>query len=81
MLTEIRVETKEELVHCIYKYFEEVNEVPIPYKWTYKMDTIDLSEEDISSIVYDAKAVRPEDTDKIAPKPIERKRHKQTEHK
>lgn len=84
MLTGIRVETKEELVHRIYKYFEEVNEVPIPYKWGYKMDSIDLSKEDISSIVYEvvnAKAVRPEDADKRAPKPIERKRRKQPEQK
>ncbi len=84
MLTGIRVESKEELIHRIYKYFEEVNEVPIPYKWTYKMDTIDLSKEDISSIVYEvvnAKAARQEDASKRAPKPIERKRRKQPEHK
>lgn len=48
------------------------------------MDTIDLSKEDISSIVYEvvnAKAARQEDADKRAPKPIERKRRKQPEHK
>lgn len=25
----------------------------MPYKWTYKMDTSDLSQEDIDSIVYE----------------------------
>ena len=38
MLRGIRVETKQELVERIYKYFEEVNETPVVYHWKYKMD-------------------------------------------
>lgn len=41
MLTEICVDSKEELKERFLKYFEEVNAVPVPYKWKYKMDTID----------------------------------------
>ena len=33
MLTGIRVGSKEELAERIYKYFDEVNAVPVPYKW------------------------------------------------
>ena len=43
----IRVESKKELEDRIYRYFDEINKEPVPYKWTYKMDTIDLSQEDI----------------------------------
>lgn len=38
MLKGIRVSTKQELVDRIYKYFDEVNEVPVVYHWKYKMD-------------------------------------------
>lgn len=41
MLTEICVDSKEELKERFLKYFEEVNAVPVPYKWKYKLDTID----------------------------------------
>ena len=41
----IRVKTKEELVERIYKYFEEVNEDPVVYRWKYKLEEIDPSEE------------------------------------
>jgi hypothetical protein len=34
----IRVATKEELVQRIYKYFDEINEMPVVFRWTYKMD-------------------------------------------
>jgi transposase len=34
----IRVTSKEELVDRIYRYIEEVNEVPVVYHWKYKMD-------------------------------------------
>lgn len=84
MLNGIRVEFKDELIHHIYKYFEEINEIPVSYKWTYKMDDIDLSKKNISSIVYEvvnAKTTLPEDTDKRASKPIHRKSCKQPEHK
>ena len=77
MLSGIRVETKKELEDRIYKYFDEINKEPIPYKWTYKMDTIDLSKEDIDSIVYEvvnSKAASTENKTKKAPKPISRRR-------
>ena len=70
-------ETKKELEDRIYRYFDEINKEPVPYKWTYKMDTIDLSKEDIDSIVYEvvnAKAASAENKNKKAPKPISRKR-------
>lgn len=38
MLREIRVSSKQELVDRIYKYFDEVNEVPVVYHWKYHMD-------------------------------------------
>lgn len=75
MLGGIRVESKKELEDRIYRYFDEINKEPVPYKWTYKMDTIDLSKEDIGSIVYEvvnAKAASAEN--KKAPKTISRKR-------
>lgn len=77
MLAGIRVETKKELEDRIYKYFDEINREPIPYKWTYKMDKIDLSKEDIDSIVYEVvnqKAASEENKNKRAPAPILRKR-------
>lgn len=36
----IRVSSKQELEDRIYKYIEEVNESPVVYHWTYKMDEI-----------------------------------------
>ena len=77
MLAGIRVETKKELEDRIYRYFDEINREPIPYKWTYKMDTIDLSKENIDSIVYEVvnkKAASEENKNKRAPKPISRKK-------
>lgn len=77
MLKGIRVESKEELSKRIYKYFDEVNTVPVPYKWKYKMDKINLEDEDIDSIIYEvvnAKAASEKLAGKRAPKPIERKR-------
>ena len=44
MLRGIRVESKEELEHRIYLYFEEINREPVVYHWTYKMDEISVSE-------------------------------------
>lgn len=78
MLKGIRVESKEELSDRIYMYFDEVNAIPVPYKWKYKMETINLEDEDIDSIVYEvvnAKAASKELSGKRAPKPIERKRN------
>ena len=77
MLCGIRVETKKELKERIYRYFDEINKEPVPYKWTYKMDSIDLAKEDIDSIVYEvvnAKAASEENKNKKAPKPFSRKR-------
>lgn len=44
MLRGIRVNTKDELVERIYKYFDEVNETPVVYHWTWHLDDIDASE-------------------------------------
>ena len=44
MLKGIRVESKEELKHRIYLYFEEVNREPVVYHWSYKMDEISVAE-------------------------------------
>lgn len=44
MLKGIRVNSKEELVNRIYRYFDEINADPVVYHWTYKMDKIDVSE-------------------------------------
>lgn len=41
MLRGIRVKSKEELANRIYKYFDEINRVPIVHRWKYKMDEID----------------------------------------
>ena len=37
---------KQELIDRIYKYFDEVNEVPVVYHWKYKMDN--FGKDDIS---------------------------------
>lgn len=76
MLAGIRVKSKEELRERILEYFKEINEVPVPYKWKYRLDTIDLSKEDVSTIVYEvvnAKAAGSENQGKRAPKPRTRK--------
>ena len=41
MLRGIRVKSKDELANRIYKYFDEINRVPIVHRWKYKMDEID----------------------------------------
>lgn len=41
----IRVKSKEELIARIYKYFDEVNESPVVYRWKYKIDEINPDEE------------------------------------
>ena len=40
----IRVSTKGELVDRIYKYFDEINVMPVVFRWTYKMDEINLED-------------------------------------
>ncbi len=44
MLRGIRVKTKDELVGRIYKYFDEINEEPVVYHWTWDLDDIDSTE-------------------------------------
>lgn len=80
MLNGMRVSSKEELEKRIYQYFDEINKVPVPYHWSYKLDDIDLAKEDISKIVYEVvnqKAANACDKDKRAPKPKTRKRQGQ----
>ncbi len=80
MLTGVRVDSKEELKERILKYFEEVNAVPVLYKWKYIMDIIDLAKEDISQIVYEVvneKAASPANKDKRAPEKKKCKSKKQ----
>lgn len=75
MLQGIRVASKEELSERIYKYFDEINQIPIPYHGSYNLDSIDLATEDIDQIVYEvvnAKAASEELSCKRAPKPIKR---------
>lgn len=76
MLNGIRVSSKEELENRIYQYFDEINQIPVPYHWAYRLDDIDLENEDISQIVYEVvnhKAANACDKDKRAPKPRTRK--------
>lgn len=49
MLRGIRVRSKQELEERIYKYFEEVNQEPVVYHWTYKMDDIDITEAPVTT--------------------------------
>lgn len=82
VLNRIRVTDKDELESRIYKYFEEVNEVSIPYHWSYSLDDIDLEKENVSQIVYEVanyKAACAENQEKRAPKPKTRKSRKQKE--
>ncbi len=53
MLRELRVNSKAELEERIYRYFDEINQVPVPYHWSYDLDSIDLETEDINEIVYE----------------------------
>jgi transposase len=36
----IRVASKAELVERIYRYLDEINEIPVIYRWKYKMDEV-----------------------------------------
>jgi transposase len=38
----IRVDSKQELVDRIYKYFEEINAHPVVFRWKYRLDEITL---------------------------------------
>ena len=81
MLRGIRVSTKEELRDRIYAWFEEFNEDPSPYRWTWGIDGIDMEDERPESIGYqvvNAKACRPEDMGKPAPPRPKRSPRKKT---
>ena len=82
MLQGLRVNSKAELEERIYRYFEEINQIPVPYHWSYNLDSIDLETEDINEIVYEvvnAKAASKELCGKRAPKPIKRRAKKDVE--
>lgn len=82
MLKGIRVSSSEELELRIYKYIDEINKDPIPYKWSYKLDEINLANENIDEIIYEVvnlKAATKENQNKRAPEPIKRGRKKKTE--
>ena len=34
----IRVSSKDELVERIYKYFDEINESPVVFRWKHRME-------------------------------------------
>ena len=38
MLRGIRVSSKNELIDRISQYLDEINEIPVIFKWKYKMD-------------------------------------------
>jgi len=42
MLRGIRVKSKQELIDRIYAYIDEVNAEPVVYRWTYRMDEIEV---------------------------------------
>lgn len=42
MLRGMRVESKQELVDRIYLYIDEINSEPVVWRWTYKMDEIEV---------------------------------------
>lgn len=48
MLRGIRVNSKQELVDRIYKYFDEINQEPVIYRWKYKLD--EISQDEASAI-------------------------------
>jgi hypothetical protein len=43
MLRAIRVASKEELIDRIHQYFEEVNAMPVVFRWKYKMDETSIA--------------------------------------
>lgn len=43
------MKSKQELADRIYQYFEEVNQEPVVYHWTYKLDDIDITETPITT--------------------------------
>ncbi len=43
LLRGMRVESKEELQQRIERYIDRLNEDPVVYRWTYKMDEISVA--------------------------------------
>jgi transposase len=39
-LRHIRVESKDELISCIYKGIDEINQTPVIFRWKYKLDEV-----------------------------------------
>ena len=48
MLRGVYVNSKEDLANRIHLCFEEVNAEPVVFRWKYKLDDIDVSEESIT---------------------------------
>lgn len=60
----------------LLKVYQKINAIPVPYKWKYKMETINLEEENIGNIVYEVvnvKAASSENQGKHAPATRKRK--------
>lgn len=60
----------------LLKVYQKINAIPVPYKWKYKMETINLEEENIDNIVYEVvnvKAASSENQGKRAPATRKRK--------
>ncbi len=45
VLRGIRAKTKDELRERICRYFEKVNREPVAYRWKYRFEDVDVSEE------------------------------------
>mgnify|MGYP007121847470 CR=1 FL=1 len=41
----IRVDSKEELIERIYKYFDEINADPVVYHWRWNLQDVDPNED------------------------------------
>ncbi|MBQ9685300.1 MAG: IS630 family transposase [Oscillospiraceae bacterium] len=45
MLRGIRVKSKQELSDRVYRYFTEINEEPMVFRWKYKLEDLDVSDD------------------------------------
>lgn len=75
----IRAPGRKEPGERILLYFDEADEVPVPHRWTWGLDDIDLGAGDVDAIpleVADRKACRPKDRGRRAPEPPRRRRAK-----
>ena len=46
----IRVDSTDEMKTRIYKYFDEVNAEPVPYRWKFRMNLMDAKELDLEKV-------------------------------